>query len=57
MKKNCPQCNKEFSKPINESKKAWQFRHKFCPNCHSKTNHDREKWSEYFINLQQSTVA
>lgn len=34
MKKNCPQCNKEFSKPINESKKAWQFRHKFCSkNC------------------------
>lgn len=28
-----------------------------CPNCHSKTNHDREKWSEYFINLKQSTVA
>lgn len=30
MKKTCPQCNKEFNKPINESKKAWQFRHKLC---------------------------
>jgi 5-methylcytosine-specific restriction endonuclease McrA len=30
MKKNCLQCNKEITKPYNESKKAWQIRHKFC---------------------------
>lgn len=30
MKKNCLNCNKEFSKPWNESKKAWETRHKFC---------------------------
>jgi hypothetical protein len=26
-----------------------------CPSCHSKTNHDREEWIEYFN--KQSTVA
>lgn len=30
MNKNCPTCKKEFSKPYTESKKAWEFRHKFC---------------------------
>jgi hypothetical protein len=30
MKKNCLQCNKEFSKPYVESVKAWNTRHKFC---------------------------
>ena len=30
MKKPCPVCNKEFSKPYTESVKAWTNRHKFC---------------------------
>lgn len=31
MKKNCLTCKKEFSKPVNESKKVWDSgRHKFC---------------------------
>jgi len=30
MKKNCLQCNGEFAKPWNESKKSWNTRHKFC---------------------------
>jgi len=30
MKKYCLQCNKEFEKPYNESKRAFKHRHKFC---------------------------
>lgn len=28
--KKCIACGKEFTKPVNESKKNWKFRHKFC---------------------------
>lgn len=38
MIKICKQCNKEFIKPINESKKNWEFRHKFCSkSCYTKS--------------------
>lgn len=30
LTKFCPVCNSEFPKPYNESKKAWESRHKFC---------------------------
>ena len=30
MTKTCPQCNKEFSKPYNESMKNWLNRHIYC---------------------------
>jgi len=30
MNKICPKCKKEFSKPYNESKKAWDTRHVYC---------------------------
>jgi hypothetical protein len=36
--KICPICNKEFSKPNNESKFNWFFRHKYCSKeCRNKS--------------------
>lgn len=38
MKKICPQCNEEFSKPKFESKKAWETRHVYCSiACYNKS--------------------
>lgn len=47
MSKNCTNCNKEFTKPLNESVRAWNTRHQFC----SKTcKYDSMKGKSFYDN-------
>jgi len=47
MEKTCKQCNKIFFKPINESKKNWENRHKFCCNkCRYENKIGKPTWNK-----------